>query len=78
MSIMNNKNLLIKLFICFFIKQVLYISLWKQYLDKNGEKMKKMQIHLFPRYLLLDEKGEILEPDIPISKVEEVLKEKLL
>lgn len=51
---------------------------WKQYLDKNGEKMEKMQIHLFPRYLLLDEKGEILDPDISISKVEEVLKEKLL
>lgn len=67
MSIMNNKNLLIKLFICFFIKQVLYISLvfsqdtvgYFSNLDINTNQELKSSIELYQTYINALEDGEI-------------------
>lgn len=50
---------------------------WSHFLDVEGKETKMFKINHFPRYLLLNENGEILHTDIDLSKLEDILKNKL-
>ena len=47
---------------------------WPQYLDENGIKTKKDRITVFPTTFLLNEKGEVVKKNIPLEKLEKLLK----
>ncbi|WP_037494407.1 TlpA family protein disulfide reductase [Sphingobacterium deserti] len=50
---------------------------WQHFLDVEGVETKKLKVNQFPRYLLLDENGKILQTDVNLSKLEYFLKKDL-
>jgi thiol-disulfide isomerase/thioredoxin len=46
---------------------------WPQYLDKNGEIAEKNKIVSYPTTFLLDEKGMVIEKNLPLEDLERLL-----
>ncbi|WDF67631.1 TlpA disulfide reductase family protein [Sphingobacterium oryzagri] len=50
---------------------------WSHFVDPGGKETMAMKINSFPRYLLLDEEGKIMQTDIDLSTLEDILKNRL-